>query len=193
MTPRRTPLRVVAGAPLLAAVLVLAVAPRADAVVAATKASRAVSAVACSPSTLSATLVLSPVGSASTAVAGAVVFANGSGRACTLRGVPKVSVVSPSGQALGVYQESSVPHTARPVTLARSSSTAPRPDAAVSITWSAWSCARGSFALDIHFAGWRGPMTVPWVPTAGAAAPATCSGSHETIFVGPVARSAPPS
>jgi hypothetical protein len=192
VTPHRIPLRVVAGAPLLIAVLVLAGGPRADAVVAAAKASRATSTVACSPSALSATLVLSPVGSASTAVAGAVVFANGSGRACTLRGVPRVSVVSPSGQALGVYQESSVPHTVRPVTLARSGSTAPRPDAAVSITWSAWSCARGTFTLDIHFAGWRGSMTVPWTPIAGAPAPAACSGSQETIFVGPVARTTPP-
>jgi hypothetical protein len=145
--------------------------------------------VPCRPADLSATLVLTPVGGSSSSLAGAVVLADTSHRSCSLRGVPKVRVVGPSGQAVSVFEAPGGARHARPVTLQGSPSTARRPDAGTSITWSAWSCAKGSFALAVQFSGWKGPITVPWGSTAGYTG-TPCSGGEATIYVGPVARAA---
>lgn len=141
----------------------------------------------CHPVALSASLTLTPVGGSSSSLAGAVVLADMSRTSCSLRGVPKVRVVGPSGQPIPVFEAPVAARHARPVTLAGTSSTAPRRDAGSSITWSAWSCAKGSFALTVQFPGWKRPITVPWGTTAGYAG-APCNGEEATIYVGPVAR-----
>ena len=158
----------------------------------ATKSVHAAHAAACSPSDLTATLVLTPVGSASSALAGAVAFANHSSSACTLRGVPKVTVVSPAGEAIDVAQVPDfVRHTPR-VTVPASPSSARLPDAGTSITWSVWTCAKNSFALVVKFSGWSGSITIPWGSTAGYAG-AACVGGQASLYVGPVVRIAAPS
>jgi len=147
---------------------------------------------ACRPAALSATIVITPVGSASSSLAGAVVFANTSSSACTLRGVPKVTVASPGGQAIDVTQVPDFVRHRPQVTVPASPSSAPLPDAGTSITWSNWGCAKGSFALVVKFAGWSGSLTVPWGSTTGYAG-AACVGGQAALYVGPVIRVAAPS
>lgn len=158
----------------------------------ATKASHSRHLTQCSPSDLTATAVLTPVGNASSALAGAIAFANHSSSACTLRGVPNVTVVHPGGQAIGVSQAPDfVRHTPR-VTVPASPSSARLPDAGTSITWSVWTCAKNSFALVVKFSGWSGSITIPWGSTAGYAG-AACVGGQASLYVGPVVRIAAPS
>lgn len=158
----------------------------------ATKSVHAAHLASCSPSDLTATLVLTPVGSASSALAGAVAFANHSSSACTLRGIPNVTVVNPAGAAIDVTQVPDfIRHTPQ-VTVPASPSSAPLPDAGTSITWSVWTCAKNSFALVVKFTGWSGSITVPWGSTTGFTGK-PCAGGQASLYVGPVARVAAPS
>jgi hypothetical protein len=145
----------------------------------------------CVPSDLSGTLSLIGLGDAPSTLAGAVLFSNASGRACSLRGVPKVGVISSGGQAIPVTQAPMTLHRVTPVTLSSSSSAAGAGEAGSSITWSGWGCPTGSFALVVRFPGWTRSITVPYGTTSGYTGE-PCAGSGETIYVGPVARAAPP-
>jgi hypothetical protein len=143
---------------------------------------------ACTPADLSATLLLTPVGGSSSSLAGAVIFSDTSPKACSLHGgIPKVGVVSPTGQALAAPQVPVVTRHLPPVKLPRSGATALRPDAGISITWSNWLCAKDSFALTVRFPGWKAAMTVPWGSTTGYAG-AACAGEDAALYVSPVAR-----
>ena len=158
----------------------------------AAKSTHAAPAARCSPSDLTATLVLTPVGSASSVLAGAVAFANHTNSACTLRGVPSVAVVNPGGQGIGVSQVPNFLRRSKRVTVPASPSTARLPDAGTSITWSVWTCAKNSFALVVKFAGWSGSLTVPYGSTAGYDG-TPCAGGQASLYVGPVVRVAAPS
>jgi hypothetical protein len=146
----------------------------------------------CSPSDLTATLVLTSVGSASSALAGAVAFANHSGSACTLRGVPKVTVVNPAGGAIDVTQVPDFVRRTKQVTVPAGPSSARLPDAGTSITWSVWTCPKNSFALVVKFAGWKGSITVSDGSTTGYTG-TPCAGGQASLYVGPVVRIAAPS
>jgi hypothetical protein len=145
----------------------------------------------CTPADLSATLSLTPVGGSSSSLAGAIVFADATSRSCSLRGVPKVRVAGPSGLAIPVSQAPNFARHLRAVTLAPSPSSGSQPDAGVSITWSDWTCAKGSFALDVQYPGWSGPMTLPWGTTTGYAG-SPCAVAQATLYVGPTAKAASP-
>jgi hypothetical protein len=54
----------------------------------------------CTPSELSATLALTGLGSSPSTLAGAVLFRNASSGACSLKGAPRVGVISASGQVI---------------------------------------------------------------------------------------------
>jgi hypothetical protein len=136
---------------------------------------------------VSATLALARVGKAPTSLSGAIIFANTSGQSCSLVGVPRVRVVNPTGQAIPVFQAPASVRLVRPVILPSSHAAAGGADAGVSITWSDWTCAEGSFALDIRFSGWNGTVTAPYGSTATYSG-TPCTSSQETLYVGPVAR-----
>jgi hypothetical protein len=125
-------------------------------------------------------------------LAGAVILANTSTKACSLHGgIPKVGAVSPTGQALAAPQVPVATRHVQPVKLPRSGSTALRPDAGMSITWSNWLCAKNSFALTVRFPGWTQAITVPWGSTTGYVGP-PCTGEDAALYVGPVARATRP-
>lgn len=144
----------------------------------------------CNPSDLSGTLALTGLGDSPSTLAGAVLFSKASSGTCSLKGVPKVSVVSASGQTITVAQAPMTLHRVAPVTLSSPSSAGVGPVGS-SITWSGWGCPIGSFALVVRFAGWTRSLTVPYGTTNGYAGK-PCTGSGETIYVGPVARAATP-
>jgi hypothetical protein len=146
----------------------------------------------CTPSDLTATLLLTPVGGSSSSIAGAVIFANVSDTPCYLHGgIPKVHVVGPSGEAISAPQVPIQTRHSRPVTLPAASSTVGRPDAGSSITWSNWSCAKGSFALSVQFSGVSGPITVPWGTTTGYSG-TPCDGGDAALYVSPLKRATAP-
>ena len=148
--------------------------------------------VACRPSDLTATAVLTPVGKASSSLAGVVAFANHSGSPCTLRGVPHVTVVSPAGQSLDVIQVPDFVRSLPRVIVPTSPSSARFPDAGTSITWSVWTCTKNSFALVVKFAGWKGSITVSDGSTTSYTG-TPCAGGQASLYVGPVVRIAAPS
>jgi len=145
----------------------------------------------CRPADLSAVLSLTPVGSASSSLAGAVVLADTSTAPCSLQGVPDVSVVGPTGQAIAAVQAPNFYRKVPAVTLRAAAASAHLPDAGSSITWSNWTCSKGSFALTVRFPGWKGSITVPWGTTTGYAG-APCTGNDASLYVGPVVRVAAP-
>jgi hypothetical protein len=59
----------------------------------------------------------------------------------------------------------------------------------MSIMRPVWSCAKGSFALDVQFKSWSGSVTAPYDATTGYLG-TPCSNAQATISVGPVARAA---
>jgi Protein of unknown function (DUF4232) len=178
-------------AALVGCVLLVSTASRTSAQLAATS-THSPHLLSCRSSDLTATVVLAPVGKSPSSLAGAVVFANSSGRACALHGVPKVTVVNPGGQAIDVSQVPDFVRRSPEVIVPASPSSARLPDAGTSITWSDWTCAKNSFALVVKFAGWNGSLTAPWGVTTGYVG-APCAGGQASLYVGPVARIAAPS
>jgi hypothetical protein len=138
----------------------------------------------CSPSTLSASLQLTKVGTLSTSLAGALVFGNRSVTACTLAGVPAVSVVSVGGAVVPVHELASTPHVVVPAVLSPGRGS---PAVGVSVTWSEWVCSSGSFFLAVRFPGWPAPLTVPYGTTAHYTGSPCTSTPDQTLYVGPVA------
>jgi hypothetical protein len=136
----------------------------------------------CQAAAMSASLVLTPVGGSSGTLAGAMLLRNVSRGACTLEGVPQVTVVAASGRTLAVYEHRSVPDKAGRTLLTAGTT------AGSSITWSAWSCGTGSFSLAVEFHGWSSAVTVPYGSTAGYSGPSCTTTGKQTIYVGPVAR-----
>jgi hypothetical protein len=146
----------------------------------------------CTPSDLSATLLLTPVGGSSSSIAGAVIFANVSNKPCSLHGgIPKVHVVGPSAKAISAPQVPIPTRHSRPVTLPAAGSKVGRPDAGSSITWSNWSCAKGSFALSVQFSGMSSPITVPWGTMTGYSG-TPCDGGDAALYVSPLIRAKAP-
>jgi hypothetical protein len=146
----------------------------------------------CSPSDLSATLFLTPVGGSSSSIAGAVIFANVSNTPCSLHGgIPKVHVVGPSAQPVSAPQVPTAARHSRPVILPAAGAKVGRPDAGSSITWSNWSCPKDSFALSVQFPGMSKPITVPWGTTTGYSG-APCTGGDAALYVSPLIRAKAP-
>jgi hypothetical protein len=152
-------------------------------------ASRPATVTSCRPSDLSATLALTGLGNSPSTLAGAVLFSKTSHGACSLKGVPAVSVVSASGQAISVAQAPMTLHHIKSVTLSSSPSSAVAGTVGSSITWSGWGCPTGSFAIVVRFSGWTQPLTVPYGATSGYAG-RPCTGAGAVIYVGPVGRAA---
>lgn len=144
----------------------------------------------CRPADVSATLSLTPVGTSSTTLAGAVVLRNQSALSCSLQGVPTVRVVNSTGQTIPVYQAPLSIKQAPVVELSGTGGSGGNPVLGVSITWSDWNCKAGSFALDVRFKGWATAIEAPWGTTGSSASP--CNAAGETLYVGPVTRALPP-
>lgn len=138
---------------------------------------------ACAPSQISTSVQLYALGSSPSAPAGAVLFHNTSGTACSLRGVPTVAVLDASGQRIAVYQRSSTPRRAVSAVLQPSSA---GKAAGSSLTWSAWSCPEGSFSMTIRFPGWSTSVPAAWGSVAGYSG-APCAVTGATVYVSPVA------
>lgn len=155
-----------------------------------TRTAKASHVTACTPSDLAGSLYVTTVGSLSTALAGAAVLHNTSSTPCTLEGVPKVSTLNQEGQSIFLYQAPMVARHVHPVTLLPAHGSGKLPDAGISITWSDWNCAQGTFDLNIRFPGWQQSLSIP--DGTPASPPGTCSSTHQTIFVGPVAPVAAP-
>jgi hypothetical protein len=137
---------------------------------------------ACTPSQISTSVELYTLGKSPTSPAGAVLFHNTSGTACSLRGVPTVGVLNQAGQRIAVYQRSSTPR--RPVAAVLQPSSSGKA-AGSSVTWSSWSCPEGSYTLTIRFPGWSTSTPVTWgsIPPPDGA----CAATGATIYVSPVA------
>jgi Protein of unknown function (DUF4232) len=138
---------------------------------------------ACTPSQISTSVELYTLGKSPTSPAGAVLFHNTSGTACSLRGVPTVGVLDATGQRIAVYQRSS--SSRRPVAAVLQPSSSGKA-AGSSLTWSAWSCPEGSFSLTVRFPGWTTSLPASWGSVAGYTGLA-CAVTGATLYVGPVA------
>jgi Protein of unknown function (DUF4232) len=136
----------------------------------------------CTPSQISTSLQLYTLGKSPTSPAGAVLFHNTSGTACSLRGVPTVGVLNQAGQRIAVYQRSST--SRRPVAAVLQPSSGGKA-AGSSLTWSAWSCSAGSYALTVRFPGWSTSVPATWGSIPPPDGPCAVTGA--TIYVGPVA------
>lgn len=138
---------------------------------------------ACTPSQISSSVELYTLGKSPSAPAGAVLFHNTSGTACSLRGVPTVDALDASGQRIDVYQRSSTPRRVVSAILPPSST---GKAAGSSITWSSWSCPKGSFSLTIRFPGWSTTVPAAWGSVAGYSG-SPCAVTGATVYVSPVA------
>jgi hypothetical protein len=136
----------------------------------------------CAPTQITTALELLTLGKLPTSPAGAVLFHNTSGTACSLRGVPTVGVLNQAGQRIVVYQRSSTPHRPQAAVLQPSSS---GKAAGSSLTWSSWSCSPGSYTLTIRFPGWSTSVAATWGSIPPPNGPCAVTGA--TIYVGPVA------
>jgi hypothetical protein len=136
----------------------------------------------CAPTQITTALELLTLGKLPTSPAGAVLFHNTSGTACSLRGVPTVGVVNQAGQRIAVFQRSSTPR--RPVAAVLRPSSSGQA-AGSSLTWSSWSCSPGSYTLTIRFPGWSTSVPATWGSIPPPDGPCAVTGA--TIYVGPVA------
>jgi hypothetical protein len=112
-----------------------------------------------------------------------MLFRDVAGEACTLEGAPEVTAESSAGAAVPLYELRSVPRHDRAVVLTPGTSGR---SGAASVTWSFWGCHPGSYSLEVRFAGWKSPVTLPSSPASGYSGPA-CTSTDETIYVGAVA------
>ena len=190
------PAAATAGAPPAAAV---GGAPHATGAAAGPVTTAAARAPRCRPGDLSASAALTVEG---TTLAGAVVFTATGGRACVLRGVPAVTVAATGTGSLDVVERRAAPGGAAAVVLAPGGHGAhghgargagahgagAGAKAGVSVTWTTWRCAPGSFSLDVRFPGWPRPLVVPYGAVAGDDGPACTTSRAETLYVGPVTR-----
>lgn len=192
MTPRQPPAvpaaaGAVAGA-VLAAAFLAGSAYQGPATPAAAAARTGQAPPACTPTGLVAEADLVRAGDPVTALAGAVLLRNVTDRACTLQGAPLVTVSASGGGAVPVVEQRTASRRAAAVVLGPGSPSGPGSAVGVSVTWSDWSCAPGSFSLGVRFAGWSRAVEAPYGTTAGyTGTPCTSSGS-QTLYVGPVAR-----
>lgn len=107
------------------------------------------------------------------------------GRSCSLRGTPEVTISAPAG---GVVPSHALPPSegGAAVVLRPGSGGAPGTPAVVGITWSGWGCAGGSYSLGVRFAGWSHPVTALYDATV-ATSGARCAGAGTSaVLVGPV-------
>lgn len=181
--PRRPAPRAVVALALSAAGLSLLCPLSASAVAAPRSVVKKTPVASCTPSQISTSVELYTLGKSPTSPAGAVLFHDTSGTACSLRGVPTVGVLNAAGLRIPVYQRSSTSLRAVAAVLQPSSS---GKAAGSSLTWSAWSCQPGSFSLTIRFPGWSTSVPGSWTSgTSNPGAPCTVTGA--TLYVGPVA------
>lgn len=138
---------------------------------------------ACPSSSVSATVDFTKFGGTSSSVAGAVVFRNTGQTACSLRGIPRVQVLSNSGQVIPTYEAPNF--AARPPTAVLTAGHAAQgAQVGSSFTISSWTCSVTSFSLTLRFPGWAGSIPVAPEPSSGSC---TASGeANETLYVGPV-------
>jgi hypothetical protein len=137
---------------------------------------------ACALSAVSGLLDLGSVGGSSTSPAGAMVLHDTSNASCTLEGVPEVSVEDAGGSAIALYELRSVPRHDAAVVLTPGTSGR---SAEASITWSSWTCAPGSYSVEVRFDGWAHRLTLT-SSGAPATAGSTCTGTDKTVYVGAV-------
>ena len=138
---------------------------------------------ACPSSSVSATADFTQFGGSSSSVAGAVVFRNTGPTACSLRGIPRVQVLSNSGQVIPTYQ---APNFARrlPTAVLTAGQATQSAQAGSSLTISSWTCSLTSFSLALRFPGWAGSIPVAPAPSSGSCT--ASGGANETLYVGPV-------
>jgi hypothetical protein len=138
---------------------------------------------ACPSSSVSATADFTQFGGSSSSVAGAVVFRNTGQTACSLRGIPRVEVLSNSGQVIPTYQ---APNFAArlPTAVLAPGHPAHSAQAGSSFTISSWTCSPSSFSLTLRFPGWAGSIPVAPEPSSGSCT--ASGGADETLYVGPV-------
>ncbi len=141
----------------------------------------------CGPGALTASLEVTGEGSASTSLAGSIVFQDTSTRKCTLQGVPRVVMVTAGGQVVQLFEEAVGARAAAPVRLVPGSAGNGGTLAASSVTWSDLTCRVGSFAVSVRFAGWSTSLRAPDRSGAGSATPPCTLSKDQTVYVGPVA------
>ncbi len=142
---------------------------------------------ACAPSSVSASVSFTKFGGTSSSLAGAVLFADSTGSPCALHGVPRVQVVTTSGQTIPIYQATGPADDVTAVlTPAPPAGTGAR--AAASITFSSWTCETSSLSLNVRFPGWTTSVTAAPNATSGTNSTTPCSEATETgetLYVGP--------
>jgi hypothetical protein len=138
---------------------------------------------ACTSSSVSATADFTKFGGTSSSVAGAVVFRNTGQTTCSLRGIPRIQVLSNSGQVIPTYQAPDF--AARlPTAVLTPGHPAQSAQAGSSFTISSWTCSVSSFSLTLRFPGWAGSIPVAPEPSSGSCT--ASGGANETLYVGPV-------
>jgi hypothetical protein len=140
-------------------------------------------AAACPSSSVSATADFTQFGGSSSSVAGAVLFRNTGQTACSLRGVPRIQVLSNSGQVIPTYEAPDF--AARlPTVVLTAGHPAQSAQAGSSFTISSWTCSVSSFSLTLQFPGWARSIPVAPEPSSGSCT--ASGGANETLYVGPV-------
>jgi hypothetical protein len=140
-------------------------------------------AAACPSSSVSATADFTQFGGSSSSVAGAVLFRNTGQTACSLRGVPRIQVLSNSGQVIPTYEAPDF--AARlPTAVLTAGHSAQSAQAGSSFTISSWTCSVSSFSLTLQFPGWSRSIPVAPQPSSGSCT--ASGGANETLYVGPV-------
>ncbi|MHB1777119.1 MAG: hypothetical protein ACYCU7_14175 [Acidimicrobiales bacterium] len=151
----------------------------------------AVGVAGCRPGALVASLDLR-TGHADTSPVGAVLLRHPSVGRCALTGAPAVAVTDAAGRRLEVLDEpgrtggrGSGGRRGPGVTLGRGGT------AAVSLTWSDWTCPAGSYELWLRFDGWSRPLEVPSAggpgspgPPGAPAGPPACRPRPVVLYVG---------
>jgi hypothetical protein len=148
----------------------------------------AVGVAGCRPGELVASLDLR-AGHSDTSPAGAVLLGHPSVGRCRLTAAPVVAVTDAAGRRLEVLDEpgrsggrGSGERRGPGVTLGRGAT------AAVSLTWSDWTCPPGSYELWLRFDGWNRPLEVPSAggpgPSGVLGAPPACRPRLVVLYVG---------
>lgn len=152
-------------------------------------------AVACSQSSVSASVEFTKFGGSSSSLAGGVLFKNTGSTSCSLRGVPTVEVVGLDGQPISTYQERG-PAAIVTAVLTPAAPAGTGVGAASSVTFSSWTCTVGSFTLTVEFPGWASsiPAAAQGSTTSTTGTPLNTAGPpctetqepDQTIYIGPV-------
>lgn len=138
----------------------------------------------CPSSSVSASVDFTQFGGTASSLAGAVVFHNTGTTECSLRGVPRVEVISNNGQVIPTYEAPNFTEHL-PTALLKAAHPSQGAQAGSSITFSSWTCTLKSFSLTVRFPGWATSVPATAGPPSGSCPPS--QEVDETVFVGPVA------